>query len=113
MLLGSFDLLADDPSGFFRLTVLIIFALITAVTIPAGVPRPVWLVLTASALALFVAPVIFFLNLYYCFTVIPRGSVFYPSRFATWFGWGSLVVFTGMTVILILARLFDIALFGG
>ena len=34
MLLGSFDLLADDPSGVFRLTVLIVFALLTAVTIP-------------------------------------------------------------------------------
>ncbi len=33
MLLGSYDLLADDPSGFFRLAVLIAFALITAVTI--------------------------------------------------------------------------------
>jgi Zn-dependent protease len=33
MLLGSFDLLADDPSGFFRLTVLVVFALVTAVTI--------------------------------------------------------------------------------
>jgi Zn-dependent protease len=33
MLLGSFDLLADDPSGFFRLTVLIVFSLVTAVTI--------------------------------------------------------------------------------
>ena len=33
MLLGSFDLLANDPSGFFRLTVLIVFALVTAVTV--------------------------------------------------------------------------------
>ena len=33
MLLGSYGLLADDPSGFFRLTVLILFALVTAVTI--------------------------------------------------------------------------------
>jgi Zn-dependent protease len=33
MLLGSFGLLADDPSGFFRLTVLVVFALVTAVTI--------------------------------------------------------------------------------
>ncbi len=33
MLLGSFDLLADDPSGLFRLTVLIVFALVTAVTL--------------------------------------------------------------------------------
>jgi Zn-dependent protease len=33
MLLGSYDLLAEDPSGFFRLTVLVVFALVTAVTI--------------------------------------------------------------------------------
>ena len=33
MLLGSFDLIANDPSGFFRLTVLIVVALVTAVTI--------------------------------------------------------------------------------
>jgi len=33
MLLGSFNLIADDPSGFFRLTVLVVFALVTAVTI--------------------------------------------------------------------------------
>jgi len=33
MLLGSYGLLADDPSGFFRLTVLIVFALVSAVTI--------------------------------------------------------------------------------
>ena len=32
MLFGSYDLLADDPSGFFRLAVLIVFALVTAVT---------------------------------------------------------------------------------
>jgi Zn-dependent protease len=33
MLLGSYDLLADDPSGFFRLAVLIVFSLVTAVTL--------------------------------------------------------------------------------
>ena len=33
MLLGSFQLLQDDPSGFVRLAVLIAFALVTAVTI--------------------------------------------------------------------------------
>ena len=90
-----------------------LFSLIAAVAIAAGAPKPVWLVLVASALAFFVAPVIYFLNLYYCFTVIPRSSELYPSRFATWFGWGSLVVFTGMTVILILARVFKISLVGG
>jgi len=90
-----------------------LFSMVAAVAITAGVPKPVWLVLVASALAFFIAPVIYLLNLYYCFTVIPRDSPFYPSRFAAWFGWGSLVVFTGMTAILILARLFGIELIGG
>ena len=33
MLLGSYQLLQDDPSGFLRLAVLVAFALVTAVTI--------------------------------------------------------------------------------
>ncbi|MCY4364649.1 MAG: site-2 protease family protein [Chloroflexi bacterium] len=33
MLLGSFDLLLYDPASFVRLTVLVIFALLTAVTV--------------------------------------------------------------------------------
>ena len=33
MLLGSLDLLQDDPSGFLRLMVLIVFALVTAITV--------------------------------------------------------------------------------
>lgn len=90
-----------------------LYSLVAAVAIIAGFPRPVWLVLVASALAFFIAPVIFALNLYYCFTVIPRDDGhFYPSRFATWFGWGSLIVFTGMTMLAILDRVFGIALFG-
>jgi Mn2+/Fe2+ NRAMP family transporter len=88
------------------------FSLIASVAIIAGIPRPVYLVLVASALAYFVAPVIFFLNLYYCLTVIPKDDVlFYPSTFATWFSWLSLIVFTGMSVILILQRMFGISLF--
>jgi hypothetical protein len=88
------------------------FSLIASVAIIAGVPRPVYLVLVASALAYFVAPVIFFLNLYYCRTVIPKDDkLFYPSTFATWFSWISLLVFTGMSAILILQRLFGISLF--
>jgi Mn2+/Fe2+ NRAMP family transporter len=83
-----------------------IFSLVTSVAIIAGVPRPVFLVLVASALAYFVAPVIFYLNLYYCFTIIPKtDKTFYPSTFATWFGWLSLVVFTGMSLVLIWVRL--------
>jgi len=88
------------------------FSLFASVAIIAGLPRPVYLVLIASALAFFVAPVIFFLNLYYCLTVIRKDDrTFYPSVFATWFGWLSLIVFTGMSMILILQRLFGIALF--
>ena len=63
------------------------FSLIASVAIIAGLPRPVYLVLVASALAYFVAPVIFFLNLYYCLTIIRKDDeVFYPSAFAAWFG---------------------------
>ena len=93
-----------------------VFSLVTSVAIIAGLPRPVFLVLVASALAYFVAPVIFFLNLYYCFTVIPRDDkVFYPSTFAKWFGWLSLAVFTGMSLVLIWQQLVPrvAAAFGG
>ena len=89
------------------------FSLATAVAIIAGIPRPVWLILVASAVAFFVAPVVFALNLYYCFAVIPSNDkVFYPSTFAAWFGWGSLLVFTGLTALLIMARVFGIGLLG-
>ena len=56
----------------------------------------------------------FFLNLYYCLTVIPRTDrIFYPSVFARWFGGFSLVVFTALTFIVITARIFGVTLFGG
>jgi hypothetical protein len=62
--------------------------------------------LVASALAYVIAPVVFFLNLYYCFTVIPKHDrVYYPSKFATVFSWVSLIVFTGMTGVLIWVQL--------
>ena len=90
-----------------------IFSLFAAVAIIAGLPRPVFLVLVASALAFFIAPVIFFLNVFYCLTIIPKDdSLFYPSRLTIWCCWGSFVVFTGLTVILILARVFGVQLFG-
>ncbi len=98
--------------NIYRITMF--YSLIASVAIIAGVPRPVWLVLVASALAFFVAPVIYALNLYYCFTVIPKEDThFYPKPFDAWFGWASLVVFTGLTAILIAARVFGIQLFGG
>jgi hypothetical protein len=93
-----------------------IFSLVTSVAIIAGLPRPVYLVLIASALAYFVAPVIFYLNLHYCFTVISKtDKMFYPSAFATWFGWLSLLVFTGMSLVLIWVRIWPALqnLFGG
>ncbi|HJO02505.1 MAG TPA: Nramp family divalent metal transporter [Acidobacteriota bacterium] len=89
------------------------FSLISAVAIVIGLPRPVFLVLVASALAFFVAPAIFFLNLYYCLTVIPKhASHYYPTPLAIFFGAASLVVFSGLSGILIAARVFGIQLFG-
>lgn len=89
------------------------YSLLASVAIIAGMPRPVFLVLVASALALFVAPVVYFLNVYYCLTVIPRDDqTFYPSAFAKAFAGFSFVVFTGLTAIVILARVFGVTLFG-
>ena len=97
--------------NIYRATML--FSLVTAVAITWGLERPVELVLAASALAFFIAPVIFFLNLYYCLTIIRRDdNTFYPSAFARWFGWGSLLVFTGLSAILIMDRVFRVQLFG-
>jgi hypothetical protein len=97
--------------NIYRMTM--VFSLVTSVAIIAGLPRPVLLVLIASALAFFVAPAIFFLNLYYCLTTIPkREKLFYPSRLAIWFGWCSFAVFAGLTVVLILARVLRYPLFG-
>ncbi len=90
------------------------FSLAASIVIVAGVPRPVFLVLVASALALFVAPVVFFLNLRYCLAVIPKEDKrLYPSTFETWAAWGSLVVFTGLTAITILATVFRVDFFLG
>ena len=76
------------------------YSLVASVLIIAGLERPVFLVLVASALAAFVAPVIFYLNFRYCLLIIPRDDPhFYPSPFARWFGWTSIIVFTAMTLI--------------
>ena len=72
-----------------------------------------YLVLVASALAFFVAPVIFFLNLYYCLTIIPKDDkILYPSKPARWFAYLSLAIFTALSALLIAARVFGVALFG-
>jgi Mn2+/Fe2+ NRAMP family transporter len=97
--------------NIYRITM--IFSLIAALGIIIGVPRPVYLVLVASALAYFVAPVIYFFNVYYCLTIIPKeDKAFYPSNFAKYFSYISLFVFTGLSLILIMARVFNITLFG-
>jgi len=90
-----------------------LYSLVTSVAIVAGLQRPVFLVLVASALAFFIAPVIFFLNFHYCLVIIPRqDQAFYPSTFARWFGWTSLIVFTGMSLVLIFWRIW-VPIFGG
>jgi Mn2+/Fe2+ NRAMP family transporter len=88
------------------------YSLIAAVLIISGVPEPVSLVLIASALAFFIAPIIYFLNLYYCVTIIPKRDSFYPSAPVRWFSWLSLVIFSVMTAIAILGEFFNVALFG-
>ena len=98
--------------NIYRLTML--YSLFAAVLIMAGLPRPVFLVLVSSALAFFIAPVIFFLNVYYCVTVIPKtDAAFYPSAPVRAFAWLSLIVFTALTAVVILARVFGVTLFGG
>lgn len=98
--------------NIYRITML--YSLVASVAIIAGAQRPVWLVLVASALALFIAPVIYFLNLYYCMKVIPSTDrIFYPSVLTRWASWLSFVVFTGLTLIVVMARVFNVALFGG
>ena len=103
---------AASEYNIYRLTMF--YSLIASVLILAGLPRPVFLVLVSSALAFFIAPVIFFLNLYYCMTVIPKNdTAFYPSLPVRVFAWFSLVVFTGLTALVVLARVFGVTLFGG
>ena len=98
--------------NIYRITMF--YSLIAAVLIMAGLPRPVFLVLVSSALAFFIAPVIFFLNIYYCVTIIPKTEkAFYPSQPVVWFSWFSLAVFTALTLVIILARVFGVTLFGG
>ena len=93
--------------NIYRITMA--WTVIASSAIIIGLPKPVWLVLVASALAYFIAPVIFFLNLWYCFTVIDKKDKdYYPGVWATWFGWFSCLAFTAMTGAMIAARLFKV-----
>ncbi len=97
--------------NIYRITMF--YAIVTSCAIIIGLPKPVFLVLVASALAYFIAPVIYFLNLWYCFTVIPKDDkVFYPGAFAKWFAWVSCIAFCLMTAVMICAKVFKIQLFG-
>lgn len=101
----------NSEYNIYRMTMF--YSLIASVLYITFDPRPVFLVLVASALAFFVAPVIYFFNLYFCLKVIPKeDELFYPSWFARWFGGLSLLIFTGLCGILIFARVFRIPLFG-
>ena len=93
--------------NIYRITMA--WTVVTSCGIIIGMPRPVFLVLVASALAYFIAPVIFFLNLWYCFTIIDKKDKdYYPGTWATYFGWFSCFVFTVMTGLMIAARLFKV-----
>ena len=97
--------------NIYRITML--FSLAAAVSIIGGLPRPVFLVLLASALALFIAPVIYFLNIYYCLRIIPREDAgFYPSPFATGASLASFAVFSAFTLVALLELIFGIQVFG-
>jgi len=97
--------------NIYRATML--YSLLASVAIVAGVEGPVFLVFVSGALALFIAPVVFFLNVYYCVTVIPKSdTMFYPSPMVRVFAWTSFVVFTGLTAVVIMARVFGVTLFG-
>ncbi len=97
--------------NIYRLTM--VYSLIAAVAIMAGFPHPVLLVLVASALALLISPIIFFLNLFYCLTIIPKNDkAFYPSRFTRWFAWSSLATFAGLTIVLFMVRVFGMPALG-
>lgn len=90
------------------------YSLVASVAIIAGFPQPVLLVLVASALAFFIAPVIYLLNLHYCLTIIPKeDEVFYPRPLERWFAWSSLAVFTGMSALLIIENILNRPLIGG
>ena len=93
--------------NIYRLTML--FSLTTSVIIILGGPKPTVIVLAASLLAVIIAPVIFFLNIYYCFAVIPRDNrEWYPSLVVAVLAWGSCIVFTGVSVILMANRYLDL-----
>jgi Mn2+/Fe2+ NRAMP family transporter len=94
--------------NIYRATML--FSLIAAILIIAGVEKPVWLVLVASAAAFVIAPVIFALNMYYCMKFIPKHDKrFYPSAFAMYFGWASFSIFTASTVLVMLVSVFNVS----
>jgi len=91
--------------NIYRMTML--FSLATSVVIILGGPKPAAVVLTASLLAVLIAPVIFFLNLYYCFAVIPRDNrEWHPSLVTAACAWASCIIFTGVSIILMATRFF-------
>ncbi|MBS4024717.1 MAG: Nramp family divalent metal transporter [Clostridia bacterium] len=86
--------------NIWRITMM--YSLITSVLIIYGFQSPVALVLIASATALGIAPVIFYYTFKFCREIIPKDNkVFYPSKPVIWFTWLSLIIFTGMTLLVL------------
>lgn len=91
--------------NIWRISMLLSF--VGAVAIIAGIPEPVFVVLVASALAAVIAPIIFFFNFWFCLKAIPEDSEFYPAQWEIYFTWISLIVFT-LLIVLSLLAMFDL-----
>ncbi|NLK00320.1 MAG: Nramp family divalent metal transporter [Clostridia bacterium] len=84
--------------NIYRITM--VYSLVASVAIIAGLPEPVFLVLAASALALIIAPIVFFLNIWFCLKAINKDNkIFYPGKFALNFSWISLAVYVVGTIL--------------
>lgn len=88
--------------NLWRLTSL--FSLVGSCLIIIGLPKPVYLVLLASVLSLVIAPVIYFYNYWFCLKAIPKGDKFYPKAVTRILIWGSMIVFAGATLIVIVQK---------
>lgn len=83
-----------------------IFSFVGSTLIIIGMPKPVFLVLTASVLSLIIAPVLYFFTFIFCRQVLPKGEKpFTLSPVRQTLIWISLAIFTIVTVIVIIQKL--------
>lgn len=85
-----------------------VFSFLGSSLIIVGIPEPVFLVLAASILSLIVAPLIFFYSYRFCMKTIPKDQQpFYPSLWRRCVIWGSIIIFSVATVVVIIQTLID------